>query len=360
MRRQPPRPLRGPLVALIGIGISAVALWIAVQNVDLATVTRRLSEADVRYLLLALIAASVQICLRTLRWQVLLPVRPGGERVEARRILPVLLIGYLGNVALPVRLGEVVRTFLLSRREGLDSVAVLGTVVLERILDVAALAAFALLVALSIGAPGWIVGAAVVAAGIGVIALLVATAGLPRAVMTMSDRLEPSASASATGSVSFRLRGAAPLLRLTRRFSGGIGGSHSRRAIATAASLSLLAWPFDALLVWLVSSSINVDISPGAAALISAAAVLSTAVPSAPGYVGTYELAAASAAQAMGIASSAAFAVALLAHAFTILPAAIAGGVSLVLLRDSLAMALPGAETNAGPSASGDNDPPRD
>jgi uncharacterized protein (TIRG00374 family) len=352
MRRQPPRPLRRLLVALIGIGISAVALGIAVRNVDLATVARRLSEADVRYLLLALVAASVQVCLRTLRWQVLLPVRPGGERVEARRILPVLLIGYLGNVALPARLGEVIRTFLLSRRESLDSVAVFGTVVLERILDVAALAAFALIVALAVGAPPWILGAAGLAAGIGVVGLLVATAGLPRAVLTMSDRLEPSA--SATGSSSFRLRGAAALLRLVRRFSGGVGGSHSRRAIATAASLSFLAWPFDALLVWLVSSSINVDISPGAAALISAAAVLSTAVPSAPGYLGTYELAAASAAQAMGVASSPAFAVAVLAHAFTILPAAIAGGVSLVLLRDSPAGALPSAESNAEPPASGD------
>ena len=111
--------------------------------------------------------------------------------------------------------------------------------------------------------------------------------------------------------------------------------------------LSFLAWPLDALLIWLVASSISVEISLGAAALISVAAVLSTAVPSAPGYIGTYELAAAFAARAMGVASSPAFALAVLAHAFTILPVAIAGAVSLMLLRGSLGMALPSPEPDA-------------
>lgn len=350
MRSQPSRSSGRIWVTLVGVGISAAALWIAIRTVDLTTVTQRLGEADVRYLLIALVAASVQVCLRTTRWQVLLPVRPTGERVAARRILPVVLIGYLANVALPARLGEIVRTRLLSRRESLDSVAVFGTVVLERILDVAALAAFALIIAVSIGAPPWILGAAGLAAVFGFIALAVATAGLPRAVMTMSDRLKPTPGASS----SIRLPRAAAVLRLARRFSGGVGGSHSRRAVVAAAALSFLAWPFDALLVWLVASSINVHIGPGAAALISATAVLSTAIPSAPGYVGTYELAAASAAQAIGVESSPAFAVAVLAHAFTILPAAIAGGVSLVLLRDSLALVLPGTETDLQRPATSD------
>jgi glycosyltransferase 2 family protein len=350
MRPLPSSPFGRIWLTLLGIGISVAALWIAIRNVDLATVGQRLADADARYLLLALVAASAQVYLRTVRWQLLLPMRPDGRRVAARRILPVLLIGYLGNVALPARLGEVARTYLLSRREGLDSVAVFGTVVLERILDVAALAVFAITVAWSIGAPPWILGAAGLAAAVGLVALVVAIAGFPRAVRAMSDRLESSAGATSPR----RLPGAAAIVRLARRFSGGVGGSHSRRAVATAATLSFLAWPFDALLVWLVAASIDVDISPGAAALISAAAVLSTAVPSAPGYLGTYELAAASAAQAMGVASSAAFALAVLAHAFTILPVAIAGGVSLVLLRDSFAQALPGADEDAPLPASGD------
>ena len=332
MSRMPSSPFGRIWLTLLGIGISVAALWIAVRDVDLAFVAQRLAQADVRYLLVAVAVGAVQIWLRTMRWQLLLPVRPDGSRAPTHRLLPVVLIGYLGNVALPARLGELVRTYLVARRESLDPVSVLGTVVLERILDVVALAGFAFIVALAVGAPPWMVGAAALAAATGSVALLVAIAGLPTVVRILGPRFGPATATS---------RWRPLLLRAAGQFSAGVSGSRSRRAVAGAAALSFITWPLDALLVWLVASSIDIDISLGAAALISAAAVLSTAVPSAPGYVGTYELAAAFAAQAMGVASSPAFALAVLAHAFTILPVAIAGAVCLVLLRDSLRVARP-------------------
>jgi len=336
MSRLPPSPIGRVWLTLLGIGISVAALWIAVRNVDLAFVGQRIAQADVVYLLVALAVGSVQVWLRTGRWQLLLPRRPDGTPVAVRRLVPVLLIGYLGNVALPARLGEVVRTYLVSRREGLDSASVLGTVVLERILDVVSLAGFGLIVAVSIGAPPWIVSAAGLAAALGVLALLVAITGLPTVLGSLSRRVDPPAQESRR----FRLPGGTVVLRIASRFTAGVGGSHSRRAVAAAAALSFVAWPLDALLVWLVASSINVEVSLGAAALISATAVLSTAIPSAPGYVGTYELAAAFAAQAMGVDGSPAFALAVLAHAFTILPAAIAGAICLALMRGSLGIVL--------------------
>ncbi len=338
-----PRPIGRIWIAILGIVISAVALWIAVANVDLAAVAERLSKADPRYLIVAIGVGSIQVLLRTNRWQILLPSRADGTRAPVRRLVPVLLIGYLGNVALPARLGEVVRTYLVARREGLDSIAVLGTVVLERILDLVALAAFAFVVALAVGAPGWIVGGAAVAAGIGLVALFVATAGLPLVVRLVNRRVEPGTNLTGWQ----RLPGLRAVLWIAGRFSAGAGGSHRPVTVIVAFTLSFLAWPLDALLIWLAAASIGIDIGPATAALISAAAVLSTAVPSAPGYVGTYELAAAFAAQAMGVASSPAFAIAVLAHALTILPAAIAGAISLVVLRESLGPAVHTMEPEA-------------
>ena len=196
MSRLTARPSGRIWLTALGIGLSVAALWIAVRNVDLAFVAERIANADVRYLLLTLAVASVQVWLRTVRWQLLLPLRPDGTRVEVRRLVPVLLIGYLGNVALPARLGEPIRAYLVSRRENLDVVTVLGTVVLERILDVVALAGFGLIVAISIGAPQWIIGAAALAAALGAVALLIAIVGLPTAVGALSRRFEPAATPS--------------------------------------------------------------------------------------------------------------------------------------------------------------------
>jgi uncharacterized membrane protein YbhN (UPF0104 family) len=327
-------------LTLLGIAISITALWIAVRNVDLVSVGQRLGQADLRYLLAALAVGAIQFWLRLSRWQLLLPRRGDGTRIRRARLLPVLLIGYLGNVALPARLGELVRAYLVARREGLDSVAVLGTVVLERILDVVALAGFALVIAMAIGAPSWVVGGAALAAVVGAVSLAVAVAGLPAVVGALHGRAEPAKNEPWW----LRVPGSRVLLRLTARFSAGVGGSHSPGTVTMAALLSFLAWPLDAILMWLIAASIGVDISPAAAALISAAAVLSTAVPSAPGYVGTYELAAAVAAQAMGVAATPAFALAVLAHAFTILPAAIGGAICLIGLRGSIGTVLPPRE----------------
>jgi uncharacterized membrane protein YbhN (UPF0104 family) len=63
--------------------------------------------------------------------------------------------------------------------------------------------------------------------------------------------------------------------------------------------------------------------------LVSAITVLGTAIPSAPGYVGTFELAASATARSLGVPPEEALAFALLVHALTVLPLAIGGAASL-------------------------------
>jgi len=110
----------------------------------------------------------------------------------------------------------------------------------------------------------------------------------------------------------------------------------------------------DATTFWLVAQSIGVPVSPAAALLIGAVTVLGTALPSAPGYVGTFELAAATTAQAFGVAAAPALALAVLAHAVTVLPSAGAGAVSLVAMNTRLgrlATDAAGAERGLGEAA---------
>ena len=100
-------------------------------------------------------------------------------------------------------------------------------------------------------------------------------------------------------------------------------------AVLGAAALTLAAWFLDAAVFWLAAVALNLEISPAEAMLLSAVAVLSTAVPTAPGYVGTFELAAVAAASVAGITGEPALALAVLAHAITLVPLSIAGAVSL-------------------------------
>jgi hypothetical protein len=101
--------------------ISVVALYFAFRGVDVEAALMRLQHADPLPLIAILGIIGAQLFLRTVRWRALLaiahPVRP----LRVATLLPILLIGYLGNAVLPARLGELIRAFLAARAERHDS-----------------------------------------------------------------------------------------------------------------------------------------------------------------------------------------------------------------------------------------------
>lgn len=317
--------MRRLLLGALGLAISAVALWLAVRTVDLGETWSLLGRTDLRLLVLTLLVIAGQVVVRTLRWRLLLRpfLRAGSGALS--RLVPVLLVGYLGNAVLPARLGEPVRAVLAARREQVGVPEALASVYLERLIDVAILAVLILLAAAA-GAPGWIVQAAALAAALGVGAILLLALANPAFVVAMTRRLPLVAG-------SGRLTAAVEMLT---RFAAGLGGRGRFVAILGAAGLSGVAWVLDATSFWLVARALGVELAPAEAVLVAGVTVLVTAVPSAPGYVGTFELAAVSAATALGVPQSAALGLALLAHAVALVPLAVAGGVSLVAMGLSL------------------------
>ena len=109
--------------------------------------------------------------------------------------------------------------------------------------------------------------------------------------------------------------------------------------VLLAVLLSLVAWSLDATLVWLAALSIGVKLDPAQAILIAGVGVFATMIPAAPGYIGTYELAATATAVALGIDPESALAIAVLTHALVLLPMAGAGAVALIAIqREGLAV----------------------
>jgi len=304
-------PRRIALV-LVGVAISVAAGLLAVRGVDLDRTAVVLRTADLSWLVIALGVLAVQIVVRAARWRLLLPA-DGPERVAVARIVPVALVGYLGNAVLPARLGEALRGVLLARRESLPTAQTLGSVILERVLDTRVLAVVGIAAAIAIGVPDWIVRVA----GIGVVVSLAGLAALSAAPRLLAR---------------IRIGRVERLIETVARFVHGAGVGRRPRRIAAAIGLCLVAWALDAVLYWLAARAIGLELAPAGAVLVSAVTVLSTAVPSAPGYVGTFELAAVAATGALGIDPSVGLAFALVAHAVALLPIACAGAVALAFL----------------------------
>jgi uncharacterized protein (TIRG00374 family) len=310
----------GP-IRLFGLVVSLVALLLVVRSVDVgssAEVLRRASPLPIAFCM-AIIAT--QVILRSVRWGLLLPRSPDGRSIQTKRIVPALLVGYLGNAVLPARLGEPIRAYLVARREELDAAEAFGSVVLERVVDTATLAVLAFLAAEAVHAESWIVQATGVAAVLGCVAMAILVVVGAGRMVAITRRL------------AAHVRFARPIGRLLDRLDGfarGIDRPRRSNAILFAVVISGICWVLDATIYWLVGQSVGAAVSPAAALLVGAVTVLGTALPSAPGYVGTYDLAAAITAQAFGVAAAPALALAVLAHAITVVPTAVAGVAALI------------------------------
>jgi glycosyltransferase 2 family protein len=317
---------RAALARWSGVAISVIALFLVLQGIDLRAALAIMGGADLVPIAVAVGIVAVQVSLTTHRWRILLPRLPDGSMVPFGHAIRYQLVGYLGNFVLPARMGELIRSYLVARYEAMAFAQTIGTAVVERIIDTATLAVMAFVVAVALGARDWVVQVTGLVALLCVgLLVILATIG-PDPVMRLAHRV--------VGSRGGR-RVAATLAQLDR-FVRGLSPAHRRWAFLAAALLSAVGWLMEATIFWLIARAIGVTLSPAEAMLIAGVTILVTAVPAAPGYVGTYELAATAVATSLGVDPDSAFALAVLAHATTLLPLAVGGAIALASLGGGL------------------------
>lgn len=132
MKKAATRSLRFIVFLLLGL----LLLWLAFRNITIEELRNSLRGGDYRWLLLSVTASVVAFVSRARRWVLLI------EALDYKPSLTSayhsLMTGYLANLALP-RMGEVTRCVALGRREKIPVDKLIGTVVLERAIDLVGL-----------------------------------------------------------------------------------------------------------------------------------------------------------------------------------------------------------------------------
>ena len=309
---------RGALLrGTFGIAVSLFAIWILIHSVDLNAAFDVLRTASPAWIAVMLVTTTIDIGARAGRWRALLaPI----ALLPYRRVLGYTYIGYLANNVLPARLGELYRSHALGEGEGLSRTTVLGTVVVERVVDtimVVALASVAVLVLSVRGAMD-----SAVLLGLAFVALLVIVLGLGIA----AHRLPGAGRVAAI--VARRPR----LLELARRLREGLAVAQRPRVIMWALAFSALAWGASITTFLAAGQAVNVQLTVAQGALLTSGVALVTIVPAGPGFVGTFELTVVAIADGLGIPRDSAFALGLLVH-LVILATTSIGGVIAMLAR---------------------------
>ena len=142
--------------AIIGIIISLAGVYWAFRDFNYIDFKRSIQQIDLVYLILATIFLWGSVWVRGLRWKWLFKE---STSPSVSSLFRAELIGYFGNNVLPLRLGEILRTYIIGKENNLSKSFVFGTIVLERLMDMLALFIFALiLLVLDPFKEGWISG----------------------------------------------------------------------------------------------------------------------------------------------------------------------------------------------------------
>lgn len=306
----------------LGILISLVFVYFAVRPLNLREVWQTLQTAHYLWLIPGVAVYFVAVWARAWRWHYMLrPVKA----ISTGKMFPIVAIGYMGNNIFPYRAGEVLRAAVLKRREGVPISASLATIIVERVYDGVVMLAFifinlpelARLTSNNIqGIDLQYVAIGGTVVFLGALAVFLLAAMFPfvteRAANWVIARFLPA-----------RLRQRTQ--DLTKRFLTGLESLRSPRDALMIFLTSLVIWLLETGKYWFVMHGFDIHVSFFALMLMNGIANLLTTLPSAPGYIGTFDAACIAVLSAYGVPPSIAAGYTLVLHAALWLPITLLG-----------------------------------
>jgi uncharacterized protein (TIRG00374 family) len=293
----------------LSLTIGAVLLWLAIARIDVAALGTELSRVQPGWLVAGIATYWVALALRSWRWGILLaPVR----RLTFGQVYYGLLVGYAANNLLPARLGELVRADFVGRRYQISRLAVVGTIVVERLFDVVVFIGFifAGIAALHTTGDARIgpILHLVELVAVGCVVLVV----LLLAVLRLRHKPLPRA-------ITF-------LEKHLHSLGEGLHLITGAREVALLVVATAIVWTADTFTFWLMTRALNTDLGLLQLLLVMGMSCLAALIPAAPGNIGALQYALVLAFQLLGLAGVTGFSLATLAQGCCIAGSTLVGG----------------------------------
>ncbi|MFI5258490.1 MAG: lysylphosphatidylglycerol synthase transmembrane domain-containing protein [Candidatus Limnocylindrales bacterium] len=291
---------------VVGIAVSAVFGWATLTRVDLSAAGQALGRAALPGVAVAVAFAWLEIAVRAWRWRILLSSL---GRVRFGQAFAYTCVGYFANTLLPLRLGDVARAYLSASALHLPRLATLGSIVTERLAD-----------GLTI---------LLIAAGLGLVVTR-APAMAPAEVWLFLALAFVVSLLAITAAVSRRRHAVEQLIpgricELGARLLQGAEAARSPRGLSAVVGSTVVAYACAVVAMVAVAGSVGLHVTPAQAAFAMAWIGLSTAIPAAPGSVGTYEFVGVSVLTVLGQDPATSLAAVVLLHVIGTLPVALVG-----------------------------------
>lgn len=330
------------ILFLVSIVVSVACLWLFARNIEWSLLGRALREANYWLIIPTIVLNVLFYVIRAIRWQGLLlhiKVTP------IKKLFSITCIGFMANSVLPARVGEVLRPFLLYKKENIKFSACVATVIVERIFDMLGLIIFAAVIIILLPHPSPNhYGAYIQASSDGLSTLkepiihslkkwteVSAVIGVLTITALFFVIINPDFFKEILSRLCFflseKLR--SKVFGFYDSFVYGLKILENKALTVWILILSLIIWIIGGAEIYLLGFSFDIHLPFLAACLIAICLALAIALPQAPGYIGVFHIAVQKSLNIFGIQSAKAQSYAIILWAISILPSIVLGFLSL-------------------------------
>lgn len=319
--RAEPAGGRRLLPAILGVGVSLGLLFWALRGVGLEDILQHIKAARPTPLLVAVILATLTFPLRLIRWRLLLRPESGGP-YPAAPLWHAVALGFMANNLLPLRAGELIRSYTASRLGNIRFTTVLSSIAVERIFDGLTIAALLTLALFSPDLSG-----SVMVGGVSV-ARLARVAGLLGGVallLAIGVLLAPLTAERMVRAILPWPNVANRVVSLIEGIRQGLVVLRTPVRLVLVVFWSFALWLVNALAFYVGFSAFDIPVSYVGALLMQGLLVLGISIPSTPGFFGPFEAVIVAALALYGVPRDLAFSYAISFHVTSFIPITVLG-----------------------------------
>ncbi len=290
-------------IVLLAVVVAATA--VAIARSDPRAIGRALAGMSWRWATVAGVLNLIGVVIDAMRLRIIVGA---SGRVRLRHVVQAQLVGIMGNVLFPFKLGEGARAYMLTRNHEVPTATAVTMVVLDRVIDALVLPIFVVVASVLLPLPStvlryraWM--------------LMTLAAGSVAGVIVGRRLRDRHAAGRAPGAV----------LGTLDRIVAGMTILGHRGRLASAIGASLVSWTARAAIFWCMLKAFHLMLPLSATVSMLVIVNLGIVVVATPGNVGSFELASAAALALWGVSPDTALSVGLATHAIEVVPPVVIG-----------------------------------
>jgi hypothetical protein len=303
---------------IFGIVLGIVLIYFSVRGINFNEIISHLKKIHLGYAGLSLFFIILMQALRSYRWGVILQPM---EKISEFTLFAVTSVGFLAIAAIPARIGELARPYLIAKKSSIKMSSALGTIIVERVLDSLAVLTMTFAVLILQDLPSWMIKSGILffIVTMLVIACMVGLILRRERAVKIIDRILRWLPGKPAQKVN----------HVIHHFIDGFQVITDVNRLLYLLLLSAVVWLVDVAAIYTLLLAFGFNLPVLAAFVVMVILIAGIAIPTAPGFIGNWHYACILGLSLFGIAKPEGFSFALVYHFLSMIIVIILGAIFL-------------------------------